>query len=96
MPDRRARGELAAQRVIRVLPPVGHLALTPDLVLRKWDYTGRRRPGRPSTGSSVKALIVRMARENPAWGHRPRARRAEPTWRDRARWLSASASRSAG
>jgi putative transposase len=41
-----------------------------DLVARKWDYTSRRRPGRPSTGTSVKALIIRMARENPAWGHR--------------------------
>ena len=41
-----------------------------NLVARKWDYTSRRRPGRPSTGISVKALIVRMARENPAWGHR--------------------------
>ena len=41
-----------------------------DLVARKWDYTGRRRPGRPSTCTSVKALVVRMARENPAWGHR--------------------------
>jgi putative transposase len=41
-----------------------------DLAARKWDYTGRRRPGRPSTGTPVKALIVRMARENPAWGHR--------------------------
>jgi putative transposase len=41
-----------------------------DLVARKWDYTGRRRPGRPSTGTSVKTLVVRLARENPAWGHR--------------------------
>jgi transposase len=41
-----------------------------DLVARKWDYTSRRRPGRPSTGTAVKALVVRMARENPAWGHR--------------------------
>jgi putative transposase len=41
-----------------------------DLVARKWDYASRRQPGRPSTGTSVKALIVRMARENPAWGHR--------------------------
>jgi putative transposase len=41
-----------------------------SLVSRKWDYASRRRLGRPSTGMSVKALIIRMARENPAWGHR--------------------------
>jgi putative transposase len=41
-----------------------------DLVARKWDYTSRRRPGRPSIGVSVKTLVLRMARENPAWGHR--------------------------
>jgi putative transposase len=41
-----------------------------DLVARKWDYTSRRRPGRPSTGTAVKVLVIRMARENPAWGHR--------------------------
>jgi transposase InsO family protein len=41
-----------------------------DLIARKWDYSSRRRPGRPSTGTSVKTLIIRMARENPAWGHR--------------------------
>ena len=41
-----------------------------DLIARKWDYASRRRPGRPSTGTSVKTLIIRMARENPAWGHR--------------------------
>jgi putative transposase len=41
-----------------------------DLVARKWDYSSRRRPGRPSTGTSVEALVIRMARENPDWGHR--------------------------
>jgi transposase InsO family protein len=41
-----------------------------NLVARKWDYASRRRPGRPSAGISVKALVIRMARENPAWGHR--------------------------
>jgi putative transposase len=41
-----------------------------DLAARKWDYTSRRKPGRPSTGTSVKTLIIRIARENPAWGHR--------------------------
>jgi hypothetical protein len=41
-----------------------------NLVARKWDCTDRRKPGRPSTGTSVKAMAVQMARENPAWGHR--------------------------
>lgn len=35
------------------------------LVVRKWSYADRRRPGRPSTGVSIKTLILRMARENP-------------------------------
>jgi transposase InsO family protein len=33
-------------------------------------YTrARRKPGRPSTKPAVKALIIRMARDNPRWGH---------------------------
>jgi putative transposase len=41
-----------------------------DLIARKWDCASRRGPGRPSAGTSVKTLVIRMARENPAWGHR--------------------------
>ncbi|MFC7588196.1 hypothetical protein ACFQYP_34225 [Nonomuraea antimicrobica] len=40
------------------------------LVARKWTGTDRCRPGRPSTGVSIKTLVVRMARENPMCGHR--------------------------
>lgn len=36
----------------------------------KWTYTARRRTGRPSTHAAIKALILRLARENPRWGHR--------------------------
>ncbi|MFC5824036.1 hypothetical protein, partial [Nonomuraea insulae] len=38
------------------------------LVARKWTFTDGRRPGRPGTRRLVKALIVRMARENPGLG----------------------------
>ncbi len=41
------------------------------LVARKWDYSKhRRRPGRPSAAGAVKALVLRLARENPRWGCR--------------------------
>jgi putative transposase len=40
------------------------------LVARKWDYTARRAPGRPPTAAAIRRLVVRMARENPQWGHR--------------------------
>jgi putative transposase len=40
------------------------------LVSRKWDYTTRRRPGRPPTAAAIKKVVVRMATENPTWGHR--------------------------
>src|SRR3712207_5406868 len=42
-----------------------------DLVRRKWAAFGRRRgPGRPPLPTEVRALIVRLATENPGWGYR--------------------------
>jgi transposase len=40
------------------------------LVTRRWDYTSRRRPGRPSTAAAIRKFVVRIATDNPAWGHR--------------------------
>jgi putative transposase len=54
-----------------------HLFVTPgtllrwhaDLVKRRWTFP-RQRPGRPPTRPSLRAVILRMARENPGWGYR--------------------------
>ena len=40
------------------------------LVTSKWDYSSRRRPGRPSTAAAIRKLVIRMATDNPTWGHR--------------------------
>jgi transposase len=50
--------------------PATLLAWHRRLVARKWDYTTRRLPGRPSTATAIRKLVIRIATENPAWGHR--------------------------
>jgi putative transposase len=37
------------------------------LVARRWAYGGRR--GRPPIGGEIRALVLRLARENPRWGY---------------------------
>ncbi len=61
---RRRQGEVFA------VTPATLLAWPRRLVTRKWDYTSRRPPGRPSTAAAVRKLVIRIARDNPAWGHR--------------------------
>ena len=39
------------------------------LVARRWTYP-HRRPGRPPVNRELEALVVRLARENAAWGYR--------------------------
>ncbi|MFF1353334.1 hypothetical protein [Streptomyces sp. NPDC058297] len=40
------------------------------LVAKKWDYNQHRRPGHPPASPAVKALVLRVAPDNPGWGHR--------------------------
>jgi hypothetical protein len=39
-----------------------------DLVRRRWSYPHRR--ARPAVTAELRALVVRLARENPTWGYR--------------------------
>ena len=40
------------------------------LITRKYETSMRRRPGRPKAVRSIAQIAVRLARENPLWGHR--------------------------
>ena len=61
---RRRWGEVFA------VTPATLLAWHRRLVTRKWNYTNRRRPGRPCTAAAIRKLVIRMATDNPTWGHR--------------------------
>jgi putative transposase len=40
-----------------------------NLINRKWTYP-KRRPGRPPVTAEIRELVLRLAQENPTWGHR--------------------------
>ncbi|CAM5654222.1 hypothetical protein SHIRM173S_10103 [Streptomyces hirsutus] len=44
--------------------------LAPQVVPKKWDYADRCRTGRSPTAAALKKLVLRLAKENPRWGHR--------------------------
>jgi putative transposase len=52
----------------RFVQPATLLRWHRDLVLRRWSYPHRR--GRPGVAAELRALVLRLARENPSWGYR--------------------------
>jgi transposase len=78
-----AEAELADRALLGVIPQARRhglrLLVTPDTILRWHREIARRRwaarsmrgkTGRPATRRNIKALVRRMAQENPAWGYR--------------------------
>ena len=50
--------------------PATLLAWHRKLAANRYDTSGRRKPGRPPTVPGITRLVVRLATENPLWGHR--------------------------
>ena len=63
---------LPRRRWTEIFPvtPATLLAWHPKLAARKYDTSGRSKPGRPPTVPGIARLVVRLAKENPLCGHR--------------------------
>jgi putative transposase len=69
--SRRSPRLLPRRRWSDIFPvtPATILAWHRKLVSRHWNYSTRR-PGRPRTATAIRQLVLRMATDNPTWGHR--------------------------
>ena len=63
---------LPRRRWTEIFPvtPATLLAWHRRLAASKYDMSNGRKPGRPLTVPGIARLVVRLAKENPLWGHR--------------------------
>ena len=57
---------------VRIVTPATLLRWHRQLVARHWTFRSKSTPagGHPRVAAVIRELVVRMARENPTWGHR--------------------------
>jgi hypothetical protein len=56
------------KETLTIIQPETVIRWPRDGFRRSWRWTSRRRAGRPSTRADIRALVHRMAAENPPWG----------------------------
>ena len=61
-------GRAVLRDVATLVTPDTLLRWHRELIARKWTYI-QRRPGRPAVLTEIRRLVLRMAAENPNWGH---------------------------
>ena len=64
-----ASGRARLSQVVLLFKPDTLVKWHRELVRRKWTFKKPAPRGRPSLPSDVEALILRLAKENPAWGY---------------------------
>ncbi len=68
-----AKGKVLGRKLLgevcTIVTPDTILRWHRELVARKYDGSARRKPGRPRVMDEIRALTVRMARENGTWGY---------------------------
>ena len=56
-------------QVMLIFKPEPVLRWHRELVRRKWTFKRKGKLGRPDISPELEALIIRLAKENPRWGH---------------------------
>ena len=64
-------GRKMLEQVATIVTPDTILRWHRELVAQKWDYSHKRtkHAGRPPVGEEIQQLVLKLAKENPAWGY---------------------------